>query len=151
VAKPTSTIPSKRKLRRFLDDLYKFLGDTATKQSDRFGRPLFYAKLSKPIADAWLEFEKSFDKAAEFAKVDALSDLDLRQSGLIGKQLDAKLAVVAHHRKKFLQLGGAKWLKKLIDAFDTLLESILKAAGISEAIKELKEVLSDAADDEEHA
>ena len=142
---------AKSKIRAFLENLYEFLRIAATEQKDPRGRSLFFPELSQSIRDAWSEFEDDFDRHREFDKVDGVSDLDLRLCGLTGKQLDAKLAVIAHHRRHYLRLGGPKWLKRLIDAFDTLLESILKATGIAESIKELKDMLSDAADDESSA
>lgn len=70
-------------------------------------------------------------------------------AGLYGAQLSLKLSLFDHFRSRFLEFGGRRWFKKLIDIIDDLLNSITAATGIDEALKELKELLGHASDDED--
>jgi len=73
-------------------------------------------------------------------------------AGLYGSQLQLKLFVVRYWREKWdankTGFGfGRKILKKLIDAIDTVLGSLIAATGLDEALKELKDILSNSIDE----
>ncbi len=61
--------------------------------------------------------------------------------GLFGAQLRLKLELINRLKNERFSLGGSGILKKLIDAIDTLLDSLLAATGLDEALKELSELV----------
>ena len=68
--------------------------------------------------------------------------------GLTGQQLRFKLQTI-HTRETRFRLIPWLWnLRRLIDTIDNLLDSIIKAVGAGDAVKELKDALFAATEDE---
>jgi hypothetical protein len=137
------------RLSEFFKQIHDFLRDLATRKHDPKGGTLFPSELELLIEGAWAEFDGDFDLDGALTKIAGLSAADLGAHGLYGKQLVLKLRVIEIWQQRFQQFGGRKVFKKLIDAIDTLLESLLEAAGLDGAIKELKDILSDSVDEDE--
>lgn len=96
-------------------------------------------ELRDPLASAGLEFKETYDLEGECRKIRIAPSGQLRAAGLVGAQLDLKLGIVDHWKGRFL--GGEGVFGKLIDAIDTLLDSLIGAAGLASALKELKDAL----------
>lgn len=115
---------------------------------------LFPQDLSQAITAAWSEFETDFNQAQAEATIRAILTDRAIWAGLYGDQLKLKLAVIQHWRQKWERKRttfgfGKKVLKKLIDAIDTVLGSIIAATGLDEALKELKDILSNSIDEDD--
>ena len=102
---------------------------------------LFVPELVVPMRKAW-------DEAKQFPGLDDLvAPLNLYQvsvHGLGGSQLDFKLATVRYWVKRFRENHKFSWsiLRRIFDAIDTLLGSLLSAApGAGTALEELKEAI----------
>lgn len=126
-------------LERFVDDVYLWLeachlggvgGET------RF--PLIEIRQDlRPLArDAWKEFSSDYPRQKFVRRVTDLSDRTRREYGLYGAQLKYKLSAIDSAAKASKNRFG-----RLIDLIDSLLKSILGAAGAGEALEELKEAL----------
>lgn len=99
----------------------------------------FEPELIEKMRAAWAEMGPYFSEAH-----DALAHADaenLRRHGLVGEQLKFKLAVVNHHEKRFKKTKKHRWLRRLLNAMDDFLKSILDAAGVGGAIDELKAMI----------
>lgn len=118
-------------LKRFLSDTIVFLRRLALEEND-----VFIAEMREPLRLAWNDFEETFDIEFAFGRIDAISNADLESHGLYGNQLAFKLSTIDFWLAKFNLNKG--WLKKLLEAIDNLLESLLEAAGLKGAIKEIK-------------
>lgn len=132
----------------FLNSTLELIKSLATEHLN-----LFPQDLQQAITAAWLEFDRDFDKPQAEATIRALRSDRAIWAGLYGEQLKLKLAVIRYWREKWDQdratFGfGKKILKKLIDAIDTVLGSIIAAAGLDEALKELKDILSNSLDED---
>jgi hypothetical protein len=130
------------------EQLVEFLDSTLDLLEDVVQHPnnLIYAEFQAQLKRAWTEFSQEFDLNEARALVRALSQSRLRSFGLIGEQLKLKLQVITKWTEIFGGKRGKAILKKLLDAIDTLLESLLLAAGLSEALKEIKEAISNLLD-----
>jgi hypothetical protein len=134
---------------QFLKNTIEFLRPLATDNLNLFAQDLRTA-----ITLAWSEFENDFDQARAEATVHAIRADRAIWAGLYGSQLQLKLAVIRHWQQKWEQTRtspgfGKKILKKLIAAIDTVLGSLIAATGLDEALRELKDILSNAIDDDE--
>ena len=107
--------------------------------------------LCRQTRGAWAEFKENFAElcSREYSDRKPYNDLIrnadddlLRRKGLSGAQLKLKLDIVDYFRRKKSSSSAFKWLKKMIDAIDALLDSILRALGIDSALKELKDGLA---------
>lgn len=140
---PEVTERDREELERFVSGTVDLLGSLATEHLDRFP-----AELRPDISAAWSEFQSDFhrNRAQETAR-------NIRRdraiwAGLYGAQLRLKLAVVSYWRRKWNLNFSTKILKKLLDAIDTVLDSLIAATGLDEALKELKDILGNSIDDE---
>jgi len=70
-------------------------------------------------------------------------------AGLYGAQLRLKLSVVSYWRRKWNLKVTGKLFKKLLDAINTVLDSLIAATGLDEGLKELKDILSNSVDEED--
>jgi len=61
--------------------------------------------------------------------------------GLTGTALRFKMSVLLHWAVIYNAEGGRKFLGKLIDLIDVVLKSLFKAAGVDDAIEELKDFI----------
>ncbi len=69
-------------------------------------------------------------------------------AGLTGPTLAFKLRVVKYFDNRFEQAGGTGLLRKLIEAIDVPLKSILGVVGAHEGIAEIKDALGCSLDTE---
>jgi hypothetical protein len=76
-------------------------------------------------------------------------DEHLQNHGLYGAQLRAKFNLVRSRITPLLRRHHKKKLLQLIDAMDTVLDSIIAATGMDGAIKEMKDLLRNSVDEEE--
>jgi len=139
---------AKKYLEGFLGETLYFLQVLAYEGVDTEGRPLFIEALLPEIRQAWEEFRNDFDveKAQELIK--KTPGPVLQSHGLYGHQLSLKLLAIATWRERFLGKRTKKLLLKLLDAIDTLLDSLMQAAGIDKALKEIKDILRNSIDED---
>ena len=107
---------------------------------------MFPHDLQESIRQAWEEFEGSFDIDANKKRIAEMSGESIRRAGLLGAQLRLKVEVIGRFRQMWIEKLGKKWLKFLLSAIDTLLKSIIAAAGIDKALEEIKDILLNALD-----
>ena len=106
---------------------------------------MFVANLRDHMRHAWEDAEPQFD-----ALQNAIAQLDadtVTRHGLAGPQLDFKLATVAHWATRFSGGATTDVLRRLLDAINNLLHSLLDATGTGSALSELKDAIRDALDD----
>jgi hypothetical protein len=150
---PTLSSDERERLATFVLETVQLLKELATDRLD-----LFPQDLQPSVKAAWTEFERDFDSAQADLTVRAMQSDRATWAGLYGSQLQLKLAVVQYWRDKWeasktaFGLGkgfGKKILKKLIDAIDTVLGSIIAATGLDEALRELKDIFNNSIDEDE--
>ena len=140
---PEVSIRDREELERFVSGTVRLIGDVATQHTH-----LFPPKLHQDIAAAWSEFDQDFDRERALSLAREIPEERAIWAGLYGAQLQLKLAVVRYWRSKWNRFSTGKVLKKLLDAIDTVLDSLIAATGLDEALKELKDILSNSIDDE---
>jgi hypothetical protein len=135
----------RRILAHFVISVRDFIDELVRENRDPRGRPLFVEGLLEFMRPGWEEGRPIFESLAV-----AISDARLdrvQEHGLSGQQLRFKLEVIRYLNQRYLAIGKGI-LKKLLDAIDTLLKSIIKAAGLGDAAEELKDFIKDSIDDE---
>lgn len=133
------------RLAEFLRNTQQFISNTVETGTDPNGNYLFYDELRPVMRAAWEEVREHFDRA--YGALQEVSDNRLWLHGLTGSQLGFKLGVVNWIGQRYARLDGKSLFRKLIDAIDTLLESILDALGVGGAISEFKDAMRDAVED----
>ena len=126
----------------WLDGCYLSNSRTAWREYDVWPAIRPYAELRSIGASAWLELKESYPLTSLVAKIQETPAEKLRAHGLSGAQLEYKLAVIdvildKLHSVKF----PGRFRVKLVDAIDTILDSLIAAAGIATALKEIKDML----------
>ena len=124
------------------------LGDTE--------HPAIAPELEEPMRSAWVEVRFfSSDFAALAADAGRMETALADAHGLRGAQLGFKIETIRYWTNRVNeQRNLGKWrefLRRLLVAIDTLLDSILKALGRGSAFKEIKDAIRDSikdADDE---
>lgn len=91
------------------------------------------------LANAWNQFDETFNIESEIEKIRSASDQTLIDHGLFGAQLTLKLTIIEKFYETWNSTKLHKFLKKLIDAIDNLLDSMIEAFSINGALKELKD------------
>jgi|LGOV01.1.fsa_nt_gb hypothetical protein len=139
---------AKNCLGEFLCETLDFLGLLVREGVDAERRPFFVETLLPEIRQAWEEFRNDFslEKAQDLVKKTPGSVL--QSHGLYGSQLKLKLSVIASWKGRFFKKRTKKLLLRLLDAIDTLLDSLMQAAGIDKALKEIKEILRNSIDED---
>ena len=134
-------------LEDFVASVYRWL-ETCYTGSSNLTSPAEYPVipirpgLRQLAKEAWVEFSKDMPLHRLLERIRSVSAIAFQEFGLWGAQLRYKLATIAHASDMaFAGLSG--WKKKLLDLIDNLLDSILKAIGVGEALKELKDALTD--------
>lgn len=140
------TIEDREKLTKFLSDTYELLDEIIQNGRDHLGNTIIPNESLIFFQNAWKEYQEQCPLDRARAVIMATRDDQFIWAGLYGEQLILKLHVINQFRNKFNNFGGAKWIKKLLDAIDRVLDSLIAATGIDEALKELKDILSDSAD-----
>jgi hypothetical protein len=103
-------------------------------------------QLREIAAAAWREFERDHPLEVLQGRVAELSEETVVRYGLYGEQLKYKLATIDFAASR---VGISGWLRKLLELIDNLLESILKALNVDDALKEIKDALLASLPDEE--
>ena len=131
----------RQQLISFLSDTYNFVQKLYLEGVDPITEgSLVPLDLQPLLREAWNEFEENFNMEEAIGKINAVSEDRLIAFGLFGAQLELKLSIRDRLRDLWERIGGFDALKKLIDAIDTTLDSLLAATGINEALKELKDI-----------
>lgn len=129
-------------LAEFVRAVRAFLDEIVETAEDYHRLPLFDAELLPLLREAWYEARPQFDRVAEATQ--GLTPEQVASHGLEGMQLRFKLAVIERANGRFRASGGIGFFKGVIEAIDTLLESILGAlasAGIGSGIAEIKDYI----------
>jgi hypothetical protein len=95
---------------------------------------------------AWQEMPPHFQDLER--AIEALPPEQILRHGFSGRQLDFKLGVVASWWQRFSAGGGRRIAKRLLDAIDDVLESLIDSTGVGGAIKEIKKAINGSIDDE---
>lgn len=138
---------ARQRLVKWFWDVFELLRRLATEGHDPKGIALFSEEMLRLVQAAWVEFERDFDFDRAVWRIQDLSPQRIQTAGLYGSQLALKLAVIERAQERFFSVGGRPPLRGLLGRIDTLLDSLIGATGIPEAIKELKEMLGYAAED----
>lgn len=150
-------LQAKENLKDFVDDTYKLL-DELINQKGEWQRPeaMFPEAMLHYLRGAWSEFERDFNLQDAHKSIMDIRPDKLRHAGLYGNQLKLKLNVVEKfkselaskfevHKKSGIWGNFKNKIKgiliKLLNAIDTVLESVLAVSGLNTALKELKDVL----------
>jgi hypothetical protein len=130
----------------FIFWLGAFLGELVnetrkrTSDNDLFERDLPDGVL-EAIEDAWKEIQEKqlITKAANRQK--DISDVELEESGLTGRQLSLKFRALHWICEKFRLNSTAGWLRRVLKSVDDILGSMAEGNVMAHALKEFKEVL----------
>lgn len=130
---------NRRMVIQFLVVVQEFLSKLVESGVDPDGVPIFADELRDSMREAWIEIRPRFEEAE--ARVLEVPEERLVGYGLAGAQLEFKLNVITWVWQRYLQSGGKDMLRKLLNAIDTLLKSILGVIAVGDAIVEFKESL----------
>lgn len=133
---------NRRVLAEYIHTIALFLDEIVRTGTDYQGGPLFDERLLPPMRAAWEEARPRFDYVA--ARAAEIGPGAIAEHGLAGRQLQYKLAVVEHRNGIFRSLGGVLGFRRVIEAIDTLLKSILDAAGVGGGLAEIKDYIGHA-------
>ena len=101
-----------------------------------------YVELRSLGSSAWLELKENYPLTSLVAKIQDIPPEKLLAHGLSGAQLDYKFAVIDVIIDKLRSVNfPGRFRVKLVDAIDTILDSLIAAAGIATALKEIKDML----------
>ncbi len=138
---------AKEQLQSFISETFSLFKQLVYDGFDLDQEPFFLENHLEQIKAAWKEFHEDFDTKNAKQKIMEASGRMLQIHGLYGKQLELKLSVINTWRERFNGNRAKKILIKLLDAIDTLLDSLIKATGIDEALKEIKDILRNSIDE----
>ena len=135
----------KEALRAFVQEVYAWLEDCHTGEFSygpypnwRVVEPL---RLLQPEARlAWVAFQERQSLDSLQAAVSEASEAVLYRNGLYGDQLKYKLGLL-HLRARQASGGSIRSVEKFLDVIDLIMDSLLDALGVGEAIKELIKAL----------
>jgi hypothetical protein len=127
-------------LKDFISRVHALLGEIAA-NGGPVGGPAFVPPDLRPLLrDAWPA--AADDLLALHTRIERANDQTLAVHGLSGSSLRFKLGVIQRAWSNFAADRIIKWLRKLLSAIDTLLDSIIDALGpTGAAAKELKQAL----------
>jgi hypothetical protein len=137
---------AKEKLQDFIELTHSLIHHLVYEGFDVNGRPFFFEDLIIEIREAGDEFEKDFEVDQALKQIQETAPQKLQKSGLYGKQLHLKLSVVKKWKERFSRRRVKRILLELLDAVDTVLDSLLAVTGIDQALKEIKDILRNAID-----
>jgi hypothetical protein len=107
---------------------------------------LIFEDMSNPLSEAWAEFREDFDIEIAMGKIERASDQSLENHGLYGAQSAGKRRLIEIRLGIFNGQRTKRTLLWLLDSIDTYLDSIINATGLSEALKEIKDLLRNSID-----
>jgi len=155
----------------FASELQSFISELI--DEDRGENIYFVAELYRPMAAAWKLSGQHFQDL--YLRIENVGDDELFKHGLRGRELEFKLAVINYLWSKFADLkelppeegikripwlfwypsvaikasfsNYLRWLlKRLLEAIDKLLTSVLDAVGASGAVAEFKDFMESSID-----
>jgi hypothetical protein len=136
-------------LRSFIEALRQFLDELILEGRDPRGEPLFHDALRAYMRPAWEEGRPLFAEVVDAIRSrdgrSRLSNEAILSRGLWGAQLRFKLSVFRYLHGRYLTLGKGA-LRRLLEAIDTLLSSIVSAIGGAEGIKEIQQYIEHSLD-----
>jgi hypothetical protein len=135
-------------LLNFVYELHDFLRRFVNEPYDRYGKLLVLKEMQEELRNAWKEFDEDFNLDKAKNVIYEASPERLQTHGLYGSQLRAKISLFQIRIGRFFDSFTTKGLLKLIDAADTLVDSIIAATGLDEALKEMKDLLRNSVDEE---
>lgn len=140
---------AKEQLQQFLKETLSFLRNLALGEYRAQDKSLFVKELVRQIREAWEEFEEDFnvDRAREL--IHSAPRSALQSHALYGEQLKLKLSAIQYWKERFFGNISGKFLIRVLDAVDTLLDSLIKATNMDGAIKEIKDALRNLVDAED--
>ena len=143
------SISNDRKLLvEFATDVYGWLDACYFRDGNGFQRNEIWPVLVPYVAlrtageEAWREL-KMYQPLGEFISlIDKTKDVKLQEHGLTGAQLHYKLSVLNDLAERIRRVKfPGRFRPKLVDAIDTILDSLLGAVGAGTALKEIKDML----------
>lgn len=143
---PPYPLDDRDALKEFITRTHKLL-DQIVRQGGPDGGPSFVPlELQTLLKDAWTSAGPGLLDLHK--KIDDASDDVLSVHGLSGPSLRFKLGVIDRVWDHFVGDKIIRWLRKLLNAIDTLLDSIIDALGpAGSAAKELKQAFEDLLED----
>lgn len=126
----------------FVRETHSLLGSLVATKKDPKGKVIFPRQLHKDISAAWKQFDSRFSLPAAEKKIFAAKDERIAAAGLYGAELALKLSIIDRLRRLFRLKGGVRILSRLFNAIDNVLESLIAATGLDEALKEIKDSLN---------
>lgn len=142
-----SNLPDSQKLAEFIRWVEAFLTELVESARSPTGTSLFAEELLGQMRSAWDDAGPEFNRLAE-ATV-SIPEGAVRDHGLSGNQLMFKLATVSRLSGLFRRFGTTSILRRLLNAIDTLLNSILSAVPGGSAASEIKDAIKDAIQEDE--
>lgn len=136
--------PGRHELNLFLDQVYNFLGFVLEDKSEF----AFLWEDNPDLLDlARKTFTSDIGEAISELKGTNIDELKLSSHGLLGRPLRFKLKVLWSISEKWKKVKGKfavrEWLKRIFDAIDAILDSLINAAGgTGGMVKEFKDALS---------
>lgn len=132
------THPSINDLNDFLNEVEKLFDDII----EKWGDLLFREEYRQPLADAWHELKDVLpDLKSQISDPSPELRARLKEVGLSGRQLSAKLLGLNSVWTRFRKYGTIKLLKKLLDFINDVLGSLGVAVPGIEALDELKKLI----------
>jgi len=122
-----------------IPDFFDFVTQLFDEITGSWSPILFKQKFRQPILDAWNAIKGTVSSV--MSSFNSLATTDLQNAGLIGKQLDLKLAGLNAAWTNFLQNGTVRFLKDLLGWVNSLLGSLATLIPPVEAWKEFKEAM----------
>ena len=145
----TSAAEARDDLFKFVEELYGFLQRTTQEPYDHDGKLLILPEMRDELRGAWAHFADDFSWDRAKLAIYYAPDARLESHGLYGLQLRAKLRLFRLRLRRFTDRLTKKGLWKLINAADTVLDSIIAATGLDEALREIKDLLGNCVDDDD--
>ena len=93
------------------------------------------------MREAWPEISERCDWYSQRVSEASEESVPLRRHGLVGFQLEFKFAAIHFIANRFFESEEPSWLKRLLEAIDKLLKSLLQAIPGGEAIAEFKDIV----------
>jgi len=127
------------RLHHFLDATHAFFDELIQEGKDGHGTALFVPDMAPLIQASWNDLAHQFQEVHRGVESEWGEKLD--EAGLTGNQLALKLGVVERLHARYESMGGHNALERVLDAIGNLLDSIVKATRVGEALKEFKEAV----------
>ncbi len=136
---------SKQMLIQFISEAYGFIARLIQDEKLYFSIfPSAPKELYGSCREAWGELPHSFTIEGATRQIKNASGGLLVKAGLFGAQLKLKLEALRYRMSqwtKSISRPVSKVAYKVLEAIDTVLDSLVQALGVGEALKEAKDVL----------